>query len=112
MTRARKIIAIVAASLVGLVVVLFIAGITIVQTDWFRNMVRGKIVAAVEEATGGKVDIASFNFDWSHLRATVRAILTDNPSARTSLGPHGIPLVAHAKAGEAAAVLAYLESLG
>ena len=49
--------------------------IVIVQTDWFRNMVREKIVTAVEDATGGKVDIASFGFDWRHLRAQVRGFV-------------------------------------
>ncbi|HZP82792.1 MAG TPA: hypothetical protein VFB21_14220 [Chthonomonadaceae bacterium] len=44
-------------------------------------------------------------------RAIVAAILTDNPPARHALGPHGIPLIAHARAGEAQEVLAYLESL-
>jgi hypothetical protein len=44
--------------------------------------------------------------------AIVQAILEDNPAARHSLGPHGISLMAHAKAGgaEAAAVVAHLES--
>lgn len=71
MTRGRKIASIVAASLAGLAIALSLAGIVIVRTEWFRNMVRGKIVDAVEGATGGKVDIASFNFDWHHLRAQV-----------------------------------------
>jgi hypothetical protein len=41
----------------------------------------------------------------------VQAILDDNPDARHALGPHGIPLLAHAKAGgaEAAAVVELLE---
>ncbi|HEU5441304.1 MAG TPA: ankyrin repeat domain-containing protein [Ktedonobacterales bacterium] len=44
----------------------------------------------------------------------VRATLTAFPDALAVPGPHGIPLLAHAKAGgdEAAAVVAYLESLG
>jgi translocation and assembly module TamB len=71
MTRGRKIAAIAAGSLVGLMIMAFLAGIVIVRTDWFRNMVREKIVTAVEEATGGKVDIVSFSFDWRHLRALV-----------------------------------------
>jgi hypothetical protein len=43
----------------------------------------------------------------------VRAIITATPQARAVLGPHGIPLIAHAKAGgePAAAVLRYLQSL-
>ena len=72
MTRRRKIVAIIAASLAGLILIAFIAGLVILRTDWFRNMVREKIIAAVEDATGGKVDIASFTFDSSHLRAQVR----------------------------------------
>ncbi len=75
MTRRRKVLSIIAASLFGLVVVVFVAGILIVRTDWFRNMVRDKIITAVQEATGGKVEIASFRFDWTHLRAQVRDLV-------------------------------------
>ena len=71
MTRARKITLITAASIAGLAVVLFVAAIVIVQTAWFRNAVRAKIVSAVEEATGGRAEIGSFSFDWTHLRAVV-----------------------------------------
>jgi hypothetical protein len=43
----------------------------------------------------------------------VKATLTAFPDAINTLGPHGIPLVAHAQAGgeEAKEVLKYLESL-
>ncbi len=75
MTRRRKILTILATSLFGLVTVVFVAGIVIVRTDWFRNMVRDKIITAVQEATGGKVEIASFGFDWTHLRAQVRDLV-------------------------------------
>jgi len=75
MTRGRKITAIATASLAGLATVSFLAGILVVRTDWFRNVVREKIVTAVEDATGGKVDIASFSFDWNHLRAQVRGFV-------------------------------------
>jgi len=63
---------IVGASLLGLALVLAIVGIVVVQTDWFRNMVRAKIVSTVETATGGRVEAGSFSFDWRHLRADVR----------------------------------------
>ena len=44
----------------------------------------------------------------------VRAALTAYPEAINTPGPHGIPLMAHAKAGgeDAAEVLKYLASLG
>lgn len=43
----------------------------------------------------------------------VKALLTDNPPMRHALGPHTIPLIAHARAGEedAKPVLAFLETL-
>jgi hypothetical protein len=42
----------------------------------------------------------------------VRAVLAANPSAREALGPHGIPLIEHARAGgeEARKVLELLET--
>src|SRR5450432_445017 len=72
MSRRRRIAMIVGASLLGLALVLAIVGIVVVQTDWFRNMVRAKIVSTVETATGGRVEAGSFSFDWRHLRADVR----------------------------------------
>ena len=72
MRRAPRIALIVAGSIAALVLAVVIAGIVIVQTDWFRNFVRTKIVAAVEEGTGGKAAMDSFQFDWTHLRADVR----------------------------------------
>lgn len=42
----------------------------------------------------------------------VRAILDADPAARNYPGPHGIPLMVHAKAGGATRVIEYLESLG
>src|ERR1700730_3483509 len=72
MSRARKIIYIVLGSLGGLIVVLVVAGILIVQTQWFRNLVREKIIASVETSTGGTVDIGSFTFDWRQLRPELR----------------------------------------
>lgn len=71
MSRGKRIALIVSGSLVGLVLLLFGAGIVIVQTQWFRDMVRTKLIAAVEDATGGRVEIGGFSFDWSHLRARV-----------------------------------------
>ena len=43
--------------------------------------------------------------------AIVEAIIRDNPAVKDAPGPHGIPLLVHAKAGgeDAAAVVAFLE---
>lgn len=54
----------------GLVLVAaVIAALVIARTDWFRNYVRGRIVSAVEDGTGGKVEIGSLDLDLAHLRA-------------------------------------------
>ncbi len=44
----------------------------------------------------------------------VLAIIAAQPEAQTGPGPHGIPLIVHARqgGGEASAVLSYLETLG
>ena len=72
MSRARRIVRIVALSLAALLLLVVVAGIVIVQTQWFRNTVRAQIVGAVEEATGGTAQVGSFTFDWRHLRAQIR----------------------------------------
>jgi hypothetical protein len=41
----------------------------------------------------------------------VKAFVTATPGIQRVRGPHGIPLLAHAKAGGAAAVVTYLESV-
>lgn len=75
MSKPAKIASIVALSIVGLVVVIFIAAIIVVQTAWFQNFVREKIIAVTEESTGGKVDLASFEFNPWHLRAIIRGFV-------------------------------------
>ena len=43
----------------------------VIQTDWFKNQVRQRIVSVVENATGGRVEIGRFNYDWHALTAEV-----------------------------------------
>ncbi|MGA3017510.1 MAG: translocation/assembly module TamB domain-containing protein [Bryobacteraceae bacterium] len=52
--------------LVGAVLVFFT-----LRSPWFFRLVRARIVSTVEDATGGRVEIAAFSFDWTHLRAQV-----------------------------------------
>ena len=73
MSRARRIVRIVAASVAGLLLVVLVAGIVIVQTQWFRNKVRApRSWARWKTATGGTAEIGAFAFDWRHLRAQIR----------------------------------------
>jgi len=61
----------VAIGLAAFIVLLLVSALVVVQTDWFHDFVRQKIIAATEEGTGGKVDLETFSLDWRHLRAVV-----------------------------------------
>src|ERR1700733_8273615 len=69
MTRPMRIVRNIAIGLAALIVVLGIAGILIVQSDWFQNYVRQTIISSTEDSTGGKVEIGTFHFEWRHLSA-------------------------------------------
>ena len=73
MSRGRRIALIAGGSIAGLLLLVVITGVVVVQTAWFQDKVRVKILSSIEEATGGKVDIRSFTFDWHKLRAEVRS---------------------------------------
>jgi translocation and assembly module TamB len=70
-TRRTKIARNLAIGLVAFVLIAAVAAIEIVQTDWFRDYVRQKIVSATEEALGGRVEVGTFTFDWRHMHAEV-----------------------------------------
>ena len=72
MSRRNRILRNIGLSLAGLLLFLAVVSILIVRSDWFHNFVRQKIIATTEESTGGKVEIGSFDFDWTHLRVTIR----------------------------------------
>jgi len=63
-------------------------------------------------ANGARMDI--FAAAMLGFTAVVKAFVTAQPGIHRTLGPHGIPLLAHARAGgkPAADTAAYLESLG
>ncbi len=84
MSRPKKILAIVGASLVGLILVLIIGTMVIVQTPWFSNFVREKIIASVEESTGGNVELGSFHFDPWHLTVTIRNFVLHGTEPKTA----------------------------
>ena len=71
MTRRSRIWLMILACLGGLLLLLVVSAIVILQTDWFKNYVKEKIVAVTEESTGGKVTIGAFSFDWTQLRASI-----------------------------------------
>ncbi|HXF27870.1 MAG TPA: hypothetical protein VN610_11360, partial [Bryobacteraceae bacterium] len=60
-----------ATGVAALMLLAVIVGVALVRTQWFRDRVRDRIVSDVERASGGRVEIGSFQFDWKTLTAKV-----------------------------------------
>ena len=71
MSRQKKIAIWCAACI--LLAALLAAGVflVVIQTDWFKNQVRQRIIAETERATGGRVEIGRFDYNWYSLTADV-----------------------------------------
>jgi translocation and assembly module TamB len=66
----------------GLIVIVVVAAVVAVQTDWFRNYVRETIVSSVEDDVGGRVEVGAFRFEPGALHATVdRFVIHGNEPA-------------------------------
>src|SRR5579864_8121416 len=72
------------AGLAGVVLAIVMAGLITVQTDWFKNKIREKIVAVTEDATGGRVEIGKFNYDWRGLTAEVEPFIVHGKEPASS----------------------------
>lgn len=71
MSRPVKIGLRILIGLAGLLLIAVAAGVFVLRTDWFKNKVREKIASVTETATGGRVDIGRFDYNWSGLTADV-----------------------------------------
>ncbi|MFZ0662131.1 MAG: translocation/assembly module TamB domain-containing protein [Acidobacteriaceae bacterium] len=76
------------AALVAVVVILLliVGGIWYVNTPAFAKFVRGKVVSALEQATGGRVDMGAFHWRLLHLEFEV-----DNLTIHGLEGPGQVP---------------------
>lgn len=66
--RIRKLI-VTGAAVVSLAGLLLIVALYALQTAWFKNRVREKIVTAIQQSTGGTVELGAFDYDWRTLTA-------------------------------------------
>jgi len=73
-----------AASLAGLLAIATAAAVLVLRSHWFYEQVRLRVVSTVETATGGRVDAASFQFDWTRLRAEIRGFVLHGLEPRDS----------------------------
>ncbi len=71
MSRPVKILRNTGIGVAAMIVLVVLAALIIVHTGWFRETVQRKIIRSTEEATGGKVSLGAFDFDESHLRASI-----------------------------------------
>lgn len=83
MSRRTKLILSILGGLASLILVVGISALFVLQSDWFSNYVRQKIIATTEESTGGKVDLGSFQFDWRHLTVRIRNFVLHGTEPRT-----------------------------
>lgn len=74
--------------LAALLVALVLAGVLIVRSDWFRTQVHDRIIAVMEQATGARVEMGRFDFDWRAMQARVDALVLHGKEA-----PEDAPLL-------------------
>ena len=75
MTRARHLIWQSLAAAAILLVLCAVTGILVVRSGWFREKVRQRIIAEVEAATGGRVEVGNFSFKWETLVARISPLV-------------------------------------
>src|SRR5579872_3322319 len=63
------------AGLAAAILAIGIAALVAVQTDWFKNKIRERIVSVAAKATGGRVEIGKFNYDWRRQTAEVGPLI-------------------------------------
>jgi translocation and assembly module TamB len=59
----------------------FVAGISVLRSNWFYELVRKRILYEVENATGGRAELASYSFEWNSLRAQVHGFVLHGTEA-------------------------------
>ncbi len=98
---------------IGLAVLLCLlaAGLLIIHTQWFRDSVREEIVKTIQQDTGGRVEIGSFDFDAAQLRVHIENLVihgSEPAAAAPFLRVHSIDLQAHFLTGGQMINVAYL----
>ncbi len=58
-----------AAAICAVFLIVSAGALFTLQTQWFKDKVRREIVGAVEQATGGRIELRSFDYHWQTLTA-------------------------------------------
>ena len=75
MNRRLRSFAIAAGIITSVIVLGVLIGFYTLQTGWFREQVRQRVLAAIEHATGGRVELGSFHYDARRLTAEFRNLV-------------------------------------
>ncbi len=65
-------IVLVTGTAIAILVLLVAGAMYALQTSWFKQNVRERVISAVQQATGGRVEIGSFDYNWRTLSAEFR----------------------------------------
>ena len=76
------------AGLAGGALLCVLTALLVVQTSWFHEKVRQRMVREIENATGGRVELGGFDFDWHTLTASAH-----NLTIHGTEGPGEAPLL-------------------
>jgi hypothetical protein len=52
-----------------------LAAILIFRSGWFHERLRERVIAEIENSTGGRVEMGDFNFNWEHFTATIAPLI-------------------------------------
>ncbi len=88
MKRARRIALWTLGAAGVLAVLVLAAALAVARSDWFRQQVRQRIVRELETATGGRVELAGFQFDRGAMEARLLGLVI-----RGKEGPDQPPLL-------------------
>jgi translocation and assembly module TamB len=75
MRKLGRILLRISAALALLAVVLALTGILVFRSGWFYEQVHRRMVDEIQNATGGRVEVGNFAFDWKRLEATVGPVV-------------------------------------
>jgi translocation and assembly module TamB len=75
MRRFGRILLRMVAALVLLAAVCALTGVLVFRSGWFYELVHRRAVTEIENATGGRVEIGNYSFDWKSLQVTVGPVV-------------------------------------
>src|SRR5271165_2322616 len=71
MSRSKKLVLWLSLTCLAAFFVFAGAALYVIQSQWFKEQIREKIITTVERASGGRVELRSFQYDWRRLTAEV-----------------------------------------